>query len=270
MAVDDQHTPKLYSRFLAELFAPRFPSRSTNRTSGAVVGELPLLLSKGKSEDEREEKSDREQGGTTEGPLSDEQRQQEEYEKIPPDDRYSYSHLQDPKSCAVPSEQDTVVHVDVPAQPPPQNNAYEDVDDTITDSCPSHPPLASQHDQPHSVHIDGDSTWRDAYMVDETMTLPALTTEEYISSMQAISNPRWWENVMMPGFSWPPASAGVNADEVVMGSQYDYQAQEPELPHNVQQLVHEDGWQGEGYVVQNHDYTNVHSEYHFTGQASFH
>ncbi|KAF8063303.1 fungal-specific transcription factor domain-containing protein [Lyophyllum atratum] len=39
-----------------------------------------------------------------------------------------------------------------------------------------------------------------------------VSDEEMLATMQALKNPAWWENMMMPGFSWPeplsPGSAG--------------------------------------------------------------
>ncbi|EGO18461.1 hypothetical protein SERLADRAFT_481133 [Serpula lacrymans var. lacrymans S7.9] len=34
-----------------------------------------------------------------------------------------------------------------------------------------------------------------------------FSDEEMLATMQAIKNPTWWQNMMMPGFSWPDASA---------------------------------------------------------------
>ncbi|KAG6820054.1 hypothetical protein H0H93_005986 [Arthromyces matolae] len=36
----------------------------------------------------------------------------------------------------------------------------------------------------------------------------SMSDEEMLATMQALKNPAWWENMMMPGFSWPePASS---------------------------------------------------------------
>ncbi|KAJ7054444.1 hypothetical protein C8F01DRAFT_490541 [Mycena amicta] len=60
----------------------------------------------------------------------------------------------------------------------------------------------------------GNGHGRSAYAQQATQTqaldLPVGTglpdEEQMLAAMQALKNPAWWDNVMMPGFSWPESS----------------------------------------------------------------
>ncbi|KIM44248.1 hypothetical protein M413DRAFT_443269 [Hebeloma cylindrosporum] len=42
-----------------------------------------------------------------------------------------------------------------------------------------------------------------------------FSDEEMLATMQAIKNPAWWQNMMMPGFSWPEGSPSPPANNMV-------------------------------------------------------
>jgi hypothetical protein len=42
-----------------------------------------------------------------------------------------------------------------------------------------------------------------------------FSEEEMLATMQAIKNPAWWQNMMMPGFSWPEGSPSPPSNALV-------------------------------------------------------
>ncbi|KAJ7472029.1 hypothetical protein FB451DRAFT_313024 [Mycena latifolia] len=50
--------------------------------------------------------------------------------------------------------------------------------------------------------------------------------EQMLAAMQALKNPAWWDNMMMPGFSWPESSGHSPASNASNGSQSPYQPQQ--------------------------------------------
>lgn len=48
-------------------------------------------------------------------------------------------------------------------------------------------------------------------------------TDEVLATMQAIKNPAWWQNMMMPGFTWPEMSMAGNVNASVGHGHSPYQ-----------------------------------------------
>ncbi|KAF8530244.1 fungal-specific transcription factor domain-containing protein [Hysterangium stoloniferum] len=145
IAVDDRHTPKLYSRFLSGLVA-RYSTRKPKGEAGSKVPE-----------------------GTA-----------------PKQNRNN--------------------------NPAPDPNAGSNVQQNVTQTSPAHLLNVSdaqyQNQYGHqqvsmSPEAYSSPSSINNYQFDEPMPLPEVVPEDFLASMQAINNPGWWENVMMPGFTWP-------------------------------------------------------------------
>ncbi|KAJ6552076.1 hypothetical protein DFH09DRAFT_601358 [Mycena vulgaris] len=54
--------------------------------------------------------------------------------------------------------------------------------------------------------------------------------EQMLAAMQALKNPAWWDNMMMPGFSWPESSGHSPASNASNESQSPYQPQQNMIP----------------------------------------
>lgn len=247
--MDEQHTPKLYSRFFAELMAKLFSSggSSSTRSKSAVGAERK------KNEQPQQQNQNQNQNRcnadvmadgstpTTDSAAVHHQLEAEWNEQHGPQmESQSESNTQRQSGdVRYFSEQAHAVEVERAHQYayPPQV-----VNEAVFSSGQQHAQAQSQSQPPQYQYQEEANIYpatigtglgtlplrnvnananvnvninvnADVYMTDDTMSLPALTTEEYILSMQAINNPRWWENVMMPGFSWPVyPNASVNAN----------------------------------------------------------
>ncbi|KAJ7689016.1 fungal-specific transcription factor domain-containing protein [Mycena rosella] len=64
------------------------------------------------------------------------------------------------------------------------------------------------------------------YGVDMDLGIGLPDEEQMLAAMQALKNPAWWDNMMMPGFSWPESSGHSPASNASNGSQSPYQHQQ--------------------------------------------
>jgi len=70
-----------------------------------------------------------------------------------------------------------------------------------------------------------------------------MTNDDFLASMQAINNPIFWDNVMMPGFTWPEGSVGASqspspgatTQQHYQDQQYQAQAQQQQAQQYPQQ-----------------------------------
>ncbi|GJJ14439.1 hypothetical protein Clacol_008703 [Clathrus columnatus] len=178
VAVDDRHTPKLYSRFLAELMTRLFsPKQKTVETSSKVHMKQPRQSNVVQTE--KMATATNEQGPE-------------------PRDTHETQYI-------VEEADQNIIYAT-------GEHNYEEsqLQDTVANYVDSFVPPTTAWATATSAE-----QYTDHYFVDETMSLPALETEEYILSMQAINNPGWWQNVMMPGFSWPVVNDPMSVDEPV-------------------------------------------------------
>ncbi|KAG5730335.1 Protein priB [Termitomyces sp. T112] len=67
----------------------------------------------------------------------------------------------------------------------------------------------------------------------------SMSDEDMLATMQALKNPAWWENMMMPGFSWPEAASSPSSNgnsppaSYSQSSSYSPPASYPVQYHNV-------------------------------------
>ena len=54
-----------------------------------------------------------------------------------------------------------------------------------------------------------------------------VSADDMLASMQALSNPAWWNGVMMPGYSWPQQESPVYAAPAYVVPQPQYQQHAP-------------------------------------------
>lgn len=238
--MDEQHTAKLYSRFFAELMAKMFPAGSSSSRSKSVVGaERKKNEQQSQSQSQNQSNADAADSATTttdyavaavhhqpewneqrgdsfDGPQT-ELRLGNESSHMRYFPEQAHAVRVEPQQYTYPKVVDEAVFSDGQhhAQPQPQSQPPQYQYQEEANIYPANIgtgvgtlPLALGN-----VHVNVNVN-ADVSMTDEAMSLPALTTEEYILSMQAINNPRWWDNVMMPGFSWPvhpSANANVSA-----------------------------------------------------------
>ncbi|KAJ8689224.1 hypothetical protein PTI98_013267 [Pleurotus ostreatus] len=45
-----------------------------------------------------------------------------------------------------------------------------------------------------------------------------VSEEEMLATMQALKNPVWWQNMMMPGFSWPETASGAESHQALQNN----------------------------------------------------
>ncbi|KAG6896899.1 hypothetical protein C0992_005371 [Termitomyces sp. T32_za158] len=61
-----------------------------------------------------------------------------------------------------------------------------------------------------------------------------MSEEEMLATMQALKNPAWWENMMMPGFSWPDAASSPSSSGNSPSASYSQTAYSPPAPYPFQ------------------------------------
>ncbi|KAJ3730753.1 fungal-specific transcription factor domain-containing protein [Lentinula raphanica] len=175
LAIDDRHTPKLYARFLAGLL-------SKHRRDGATVGRLQAQ------------------------PLSTQQMHDMS--------QHSFVDVQNPNassmstfSVAQPVNTHLGMHPQSQQNASPTTYHQQPTDNFMVQiQNPSSTPMyhpevtyaagagAIQFGDSNMLGLDGNAG-----------------EEEMLATMQALKNPAWWQNMMMPGFSWSdPSSPGSN------------------------------------------------------------
>ncbi|KAH9024620.1 fungal-specific transcription factor domain-containing protein [Lactarius pseudohatsudake] len=170
IAIDERHTPMLYSRFLASLLAK-------HRRDGAARGRL------------------HQQGPPTQQPqvgssASVYQQQRQPTQQAPP------SHSANPSSFATGGNPTTVQDVPSHSAPTTPNGKP-----TATQSANSEP----MHQLETPPYMFGATTGQpgqpgDANAMDFTFD---ISIDELLGPMKAIENPLWMQTMMLPGFSWP-------------------------------------------------------------------
>ncbi|KAH9018312.1 hypothetical protein EDB84DRAFT_1566471 [Lactarius hengduanensis] len=170
IAIDERHTPMLYSRFLASLLAK-------HRRDGAARGRL------------------HQQGPPTQQPQVGSsapvyQQQRQTTQQAPP------SHSANPSSFATGGNPTTVQDVPSHSAPTTPNGKP-----TATQSANNEP----MHQLETPPYMFGATTGQpgqpgDANAMDFTFD---ISIDELLGPMKAIENPLWMQTMMLPGFSWP-------------------------------------------------------------------
>ncbi|KIK64122.1 hypothetical protein GYMLUDRAFT_40371 [Collybiopsis luxurians FD-317 M1] len=189
IAIDDRHTPKLYARFLAGLL-------SKHRRDGATVGRLqpqprpPLQM----------------------------QFSQHTFDISDPNSNTS-------SMSTFPVAQPQNTHLGGHGSNTSSGGNYmsSDTGSFVAQSTQSQDTTSTPMYRPEITYAAGAG----AIQFGESSVLGldgnAVGEEEMLATMQALKNPRWWENMMMPGFIWPdPASpsSGSNVSSSPTPSSY--------------------------------------------------
>jgi hypothetical protein len=181
IAIDDRHTPKLYARFLAGLL-------SKYRRDGATVGRLhpqPPSNSPGGANSEYPS-----YGGPSSGPSSS---------TFPAQGPSSGGGGHTGMEGHYHSFSLNMAGVD-------RSQLQQDPLQQKTMSTPIYRAEAA-----YGVDSSGGSlaiSWGDPM---DTMNYdnPDFADEELLATMKALKNPEWWDNMMMPGFTWPQMTSPV-------------------------------------------------------------
>jgi len=170
IAIDERHTPMLYSRFLASLLAK-------HKRDGAARGRMP-----------QQDPPPQQPQTSSSGPVY--QQQHQATQQGPP------SHSTNTPSFATTGGNPTTVQ-DVPqsvainGEPTAAQTVFKD---TANNNEPFH-----QVDAP--PYTFGPTTAQPADVMD--FTFDSISLDELLGPMKAIENPQWMQTMMLPGFSWP-------------------------------------------------------------------
>jgi len=175
IAIDERHTPKLYSRFLASLLAK-------HRRDGAAHGRM------------HQQGPPAQQSQTDSGaPVY----QQPPQQQLPPPQLPPPSHGQ---SSTYSAGVDTASRQDLPPSVSLNNGATapEELTDVV---------LANAHEPSYMVGAPPDFEFGNEDQHEPmNFTFDTIFTpgnDDMLAAMQAILNPSWSQTMMMPGFSWP-------------------------------------------------------------------
>ncbi|KAH9030570.1 fungal-specific transcription factor domain-containing protein [Lactarius deliciosus] len=172
IAIDERHTPMLYSRFLASLLAK-------HRRDGAARGRSH----------QQGPPTQQPQVGSTSAPVYQQQRQTTQ--QAPP------SHSANPSSFATGGGNPTTVQ-DVPSHSAPTTPNGKP---TATQSA-NNEPMHQLETPPYTFGATAGQPGQpgDANAMDFTFD---ISIDELLGPMKAIENPLWMQTMMLPGFSWP-------------------------------------------------------------------
>ncbi|KAF9267092.1 hypothetical protein L218DRAFT_955568 [Marasmius fiardii PR-910] len=193
IAIDDRHTPKLYARFLAGLL-------SHHRRDGATVGRLqpqPPPQHQAPGRDYAQQAS----GGS--GPSSS---------TLP---TFSVS-----PSSTNPHGQSSGYSTDT------YNDGTSHINEAAVTSTPIYRPEITYTAGAGPIQLDIDTALMD---FEGTGTLDGSET---LATMQALNNPKWWTNMMMPGFSWPDAQSSPSNSPTPPSYQHQQQQVEAMYTHH--------------------------------------
>ncbi|KAH8976971.1 fungal-specific transcription factor domain-containing protein [Lactarius hatsudake] len=171
IAIDEHHTPMLYSRFLASLLAK-------HRRDGSARGRQ------------------HQQGLPTQQPQANSsapayQQQRQTAQQAPP------SHSTSPSSFATGGNPTTVQDA-----PPAHSTATLNGKPTVTQSA-NHEPMHQLETESYTFGATTSQSGAgagDANGMDFTFD---ISIDELLGPMKAIENPLWMQTMMLPGFSWP-------------------------------------------------------------------
>jgi len=175
IAIDERHTPKLYSRFLASLLAK-------HKRDGSGAGYMP----------QHEPPPQQFQTGSS----------TPRYQPPPPQPSQSRST----SSTSLPTGVNNTSAPDLQQSAVSQNSGV-----TAPTGFAEAVPVTGGLPGNYVLDVDGpspDFTFGVTGQAGDRMdfTFDTITTpgnDELLAAMQAIQNPAWWQNYMMPGFSWP-------------------------------------------------------------------
>ncbi|KAI9450690.1 hypothetical protein F5148DRAFT_577477 [Russula earlei] len=207
IAIDQRHTPKLYSRFLASLLAK-------HKRDGTAQGRMPQ---QGPPPQQIQTGSSTPMYQQPPQPPQSQPPQSQPPQSQPP-------QSQPPQSQ--PPQQPQQRQQQQPA-PPPQNTTSSSLSSGVSgnagapdshQSVPQNSGAAAPPNFTNAVSTEGpgnyvleqppDFTFGVTGQPGELMdfTFDTITTpgnNDLLATMQAIQNPTWWQNMMMPGFLWP-------------------------------------------------------------------
>jgi hypothetical protein len=177
IAIDERHTPKLYSRFLASLLAK-------HKRDGVANGRMP------------------QQGPPTEqmptGSNTPVYQQQQQQQQAPTHSTNTNSFTTSVNNAGAPElAQSVALNTGV--------TAPSELADAV--------PASANGTGNYVLGESTDFTFGVQGQPDDLMdfTFDPITTpgnEDMLAAMQAIQNPTWWRTMMMPGFFWPAEEPG--------------------------------------------------------------
>ncbi|KAJ3986547.1 putative fungal-specific transcription factor [Lentinula detonsa] len=187
IAIDDRHTPKLYARFLAGLL-------SKHRRDGATVGRL--------------------------------QAQPPPAQKLHNVPQHSFGDVSNLNGNAPSMSTFSVapplnlgMHGHSRAQQNTSPTTYTPPDNFVVHHAQQSPTTPMYHPEVTYAAGAGAIQFGDSNMLG--LDGNAVGEEEMLATMQALKNPAWWQNMMMPGFSWSdPSSPGSNVSNSPTPSSY--------------------------------------------------
>lgn len=237
IAVDDKHTPKLYSRFLAGLVSRHSTPRkktdpnikpfglTTPGENGTTQIQIPgkMIMQQGtihahapssvQTSANFHVHGQYDQSSATQLASSDSRHAPPDSQGYAENVQYSSMHYNQQQ------QQDGQSHAPMAtsgyySSSPPGN---------ITVSPTQHQPYMSGMDNMGmgtavqsggNNHVQGHNYGTEQYDDGLNGALPVpMSSDEYLASMQAISHQGWWENVMMPGFVFPGGSSGYSGQQ---------------------------------------------------------
>ncbi|KAI9508712.1 fungal-specific transcription factor domain-containing protein [Russula earlei] len=182
IAIDERHTPKLYSRFLASLLA-KHKRDGTAQGRMPQQGPPPQQMQTGSSTPRYQQPP---QSSQPQPPQQQQQRQQQQ--PAPPQNTTSSSLSSGVSSNAGAPD----LHQSVP-----QNSgatAPPNVTNAVSTEGPGNYVLEQPPDFMFGVAGQPDDLMDFTF---DTITTPG--NDDLLATMQAIQNPTWWQNMMMPG-----------------------------------------------------------------------
>jgi hypothetical protein len=175
IAIDDRHTPKLYARFLAGLL-------SKHRRDGATVGRL-----------------------------------QPQPPQPPQITQHAYPNSNAPSMSTFSVAQPQNSHLAIGhGQSQQGSGGYMATDNTSGNNFVS---IQGHHDTtpvylPEITYAAGAGAIQFGDSNIFGLDGNAVGEEEMLATMAALKNPAWWQNMMMPGFSWSDPSSPSNGSTV--------------------------------------------------------
>jgi hypothetical protein len=172
IAIDERHTPMLYSRFLASLLAK-------HKRDGAARGRMP-----------QQDPPPQQPQTSSSGPVY-QQQQQQTTQQAPP------SHSTNPSSFATGGNPTTMQNV--------PRSMTSNGDTTVTqtgfkDTANINEPIHPVDAPPYTF---GPTTTVQPAADGMDFVFDSFSLDELLGPMKAIENPQWMQTMMLPGFSWP-------------------------------------------------------------------
>ncbi|KAJ4490612.1 putative fungal-specific transcription factor [Lentinula aciculospora] len=187
IAIDDRHTPKLYARFLAGLL-------SKHRRDGATVGRLQAQ------------------------PMSTHQMHTISQHSFGDASNANASSMSTFSVAQLPNSH-LGMHDNGQAQQRSSPTSYVPPDNFMIHHTQNSPTTPMYRPEVTYAAGAGAIQFGDSNMLG--LDGNAVGEEEMLATMQALKNPAWWQNMMMPGFSWSdPSSPGSNVSNSPTPSSY--------------------------------------------------